>query len=165
MKKIFSVEPKPNRYLKKHEPLEMRLDDGDNFYDADGIILNMFVKEKPNVFVVKSFVFEHPHRLTCNMWMKKIREQIPSVCLKNIFFHFKMNNLNSNLNSKVLQLKRKLLVLLNPHCGEKKTRSTFSNQIEPLLRMAKFEYTLIGNNYAKITNKIKYNMNLFRRVS
>jgi hypothetical protein len=91
LKKIFSIEPKPFCSSKKkskqsksdHEKNNKNTNDreqyeDDDFINTDGFIIQLFVKEKPNVFVCKTFVFEHPHRVTCNLWINAIRERIPS---------------------------------------------------------------------------------------
>lgn len=83
--KIFAVEPKPlahkrsnarrNSEVREPEPAAGQVD---GLYDTDGFIVHTFVKVKPNHYEQKEIVFEHPHRLTCNQWIKKLRDKLPS---------------------------------------------------------------------------------------
>ena len=52
---------------------------------VNGFELHMFENEKPNVYKHKSLTFKHPHRETCQKWLNKITEYIPSIiftCIK-----------------------------------------------------------------------------------
>ena len=46
---------------------------------VNGFELHMFENEKPNVHKHKSLTFKHPHRETCQKWLNKITEYIPSI--------------------------------------------------------------------------------------
>lgn len=84
--KIFAIEPKPlvqkrsnaRRSSEAKEP-EPAVSQVDGLYNTDGFIVHTFVKAKPNHYEQKQIVFEHPHRLTCNQWIKKLRDKLPSI--------------------------------------------------------------------------------------
>ena len=42
------------------------------------------------------------------------------------------------------KVNNEILVLINPHSGEKRARSIFNHQIHPLLELGNFTYNLIG---------------------
>jgi hypothetical protein len=52
---------------------------------VNGFELHMFEIEKPNVYKHKSLTFKHPHRETCQNWLNKITDYIPSI----IFIYIK----------------------------------------------------------------------------
>ncbi|CAF0744424.1 unnamed protein product [Brachionus calyciflorus] len=93
-----------------------------NFQEShiDGFVLNMFEKVKPNVYKNRSFVFEHPHHDTSKLWIMELSKRIPA-----------------------LNGRKKVLVLLNPYSGEKKTRSIFNFQISQYLISSYIEWDLI----------------------
>ena len=45
---------------------------------VNGFELHMFEIDKPNIYKHKSLLFKHPHRETCQKWLSKITEFIPS---------------------------------------------------------------------------------------
>ena len=64
------------------EPSIDNVNEIDGLYDTDGIVIYIFVKEKPNIYITKTVTFEHPHRLTCNEWIDKLRDKISSKFFK-----------------------------------------------------------------------------------
>ncbi len=87
--KIFAIEPKP--VSQKHSNVrrsstskgsESHFTKTEGLYETDGFIIHTFVKVKCNSYEQKQIVFEHPHRLTCNQWIKKLQDKLTSNCCK-----------------------------------------------------------------------------------
>ncbi len=54
------------------------------------------------------------------------------------------------------QIEKKLLVLLNPYSGEKRTRSVYNFQILPILDLINFKIDVIGKSFLMKKNLVKY---------
>lgn len=92
---------------------------------------------RPNYYEPRTLSFTHPHHTTCRKWLIKLYKRI-----------------------KALQIEKRVLILINPYAGEKRTRSILNFMVSPLMELASITTDIIEFHNDKPLRDQLYHKNI-----